>query len=582
MLAKKNELKARGTLLMALPDKHQLKFNIHKDAKSLMEAIEKRFKGNKETNKVQKTLLKQQYENFSCTSSESLDQIHDRLQRLISQLEILGETISQEDINLKFLRSLPSKWKIHTLIWRNKADLEEQSLDDLFNNLKIYEAKVKGSSTSSQNTQNIAFVSSNNTDSTNELVSVVPSVSVASSKATVSTLPNVDSLSDAVIYSYFESQSNSPQLDNKDLKQFDPDDLEEMDLKRGHFARECRSPRDNRNKEATRRPVPTEAEEEPTNYALMAYASSSSSSSFGSDNETSSKNLSKLLESQVSDKIGLGFNSQVFNSKVFDCDEVHSHESDNIVPKSPENDRYKTGEGYNVVPSLYTGNFMPPKPDLVFNDAPNASETVANVFNIESSTNKLSKDMSKTHRESVKKVEHPKQAKNIRTNNQKSRACVEQCNEGESSKFSKDESSHSYRNVVPTTVLTRSSLVSFNAARPVPTVVPQSTVKSPRSVKHVVNKAHSPIRRPINHRPTTKNSNFNKKVTTIKVNKANVVQGTKGNVEKSLAIWVWKPKCKVLDHVSRLASASMTLKKFDYTDALGKSKSVMAWVPKRH
>nr|GEV86855.1 hypothetical protein [Tanacetum cinerariifolium] len=108
-LAKKNELKERGTLLMALSDKHQLNFNIHKDSKSLMEAIEKRFGGNKETKKVQKTLLIQQYENFSGTSSESLDQIHDRLQKLISQLEILGETISQEDINLKFLRCLPSE-----------------------------------------------------------------------------------------------------------------------------------------------------------------------------------------------------------------------------------------------------------------------------------------------------------------------------------------------------------------------------------------------------------------------------------------------------------------------------------------
>nr|GFA49385.1 ribonuclease H-like domain-containing protein [Tanacetum cinerariifolium] len=51
-LARKNELKARGTLLMALPDKHQLKFNSHKDAKTLMESIEKRFRGNAETKKV--------------------------------------------------------------------------------------------------------------------------------------------------------------------------------------------------------------------------------------------------------------------------------------------------------------------------------------------------------------------------------------------------------------------------------------------------------------------------------------------------------------------------------------------------
>nr|GEX38019.1 putative ribonuclease H-like domain-containing protein [Tanacetum cinerariifolium] len=92
-------------------DKHQLKFNIHKDAKSLMEAIEKRFSGNKETKKVHKTLLKQQYENFTGSSSESLDQIHDKLQKRISQLEILGESLSQEDINMKFLRSLPTDVK---------------------------------------------------------------------------------------------------------------------------------------------------------------------------------------------------------------------------------------------------------------------------------------------------------------------------------------------------------------------------------------------------------------------------------------------------------------------------------------
>nr|GEX97316.1 hypothetical protein [Tanacetum cinerariifolium] len=88
-------------------------------------------------------------------------------------------------------------------------DLEEQSLDDSFNNLKIYEAEDKGLSTSSQNTQNIAFVSSNNTNNTNESVSDVLSVSASSSKAIVSTILNVDSLSDFVIYSFFASQSNS-------------------------------------------------------------------------------------------------------------------------------------------------------------------------------------------------------------------------------------------------------------------------------------------------------------------------------------------------------------------------------------
>nr|GEW44922.1 ribonuclease H-like domain-containing protein [Tanacetum cinerariifolium] len=223
-LAKKNKLKARETLLMELPDKHQLKFNIHKDAKSLMKAIEKRF----------------------------------------------------GDINLKFLRSLPSEWKTHTLIWRNTTDLEEQRLDDLFKNLKIHEAEVKDlkqinpDDLEEMDLKWKMVMLTMRASSTNESVNAAPSVSAASPKAKVSTLPNVDSLSDAVIYSFFACHPNSPQLDNEDLKQINPDDLEEMDLKwqmvmltmrasrRGHFSRECGSPRDNRNKETTRRTIPVE------------------------------------------------------------------------------------------------------------------------------------------------------------------------------------------------------------------------------------------------------------------------------------------------------------------------------------
>nr|GEY59919.1 hypothetical protein [Tanacetum cinerariifolium] len=222
---------ARGTLLMALPDKHQLKFNTHKDAKTLMEAIEKRFGGNTETKKVQKTLLKQQFKNFSGSSSEGLDQIHDRLQKLVSQLEIHGVSLSQGDVNLKFLRSLPPEWKTHTLIWRNKTNLEDKSLDDLFNSLKIYESEVKHSFSLGTECHNLAFVSSTPADSTNDSVSAAVNVSAVGTKLPASTLPNVDSLSNVVIYSFFASQSSSPQLDNEDLKQIDADDLEEMDLK---------------------------------------------------------------------------------------------------------------------------------------------------------------------------------------------------------------------------------------------------------------------------------------------------------------------------------------------------------------
>ncbi|GJQ91203.1 hypothetical protein Tco_0002342 [Tanacetum coccineum] len=113
----------------------------------------------------------------------------------------------------------------------NKPDLEDLSMDDLYNNLKIYEAEIMGSSSTNQNIQNIAFVSFNITSSTNEAVKTAHGVSIANSNNNASTLPNVDSLSDVVIYSFFASQSNSSQLDNEDLKQIDLDDLEETDLK---------------------------------------------------------------------------------------------------------------------------------------------------------------------------------------------------------------------------------------------------------------------------------------------------------------------------------------------------------------
>nr|GFB83170.1 hypothetical protein [Tanacetum cinerariifolium] len=211
------------------------------------------------------------------------------------------------------LCSLPSEWKTHTLIWRNKTDLEDNSLDDLFNSLKIYESEVKHSFSQGSDSQNLAFVSTTPTDNTNDSVSAAVSVSVVGAKLSASTLLNVDSLSNAIIYSFFAIQSSSPQLDNKDLKQIDADDLEEMDLKwqmamlimrarkflqktgrnlgvngpasmgfdmakvecynchrKGHFARECRSPKDSRRTavvEPQRRSIPVETS---TSNALVS------------------------------------------------------------------------------------------------------------------------------------------------------------------------------------------------------------------------------------------------------------------------------------------------------------------------
>ncbi|GJR80825.1 putative ribonuclease H-like domain-containing protein, partial [Tanacetum coccineum] len=245
--------------MMSIPNEHQLKFNSIKDAKKLLEAVEKRFGRNEATKKTQRNLLKQQYENFTAPSSEMLDQTFDRLQKL-----------------------------------RNKADLDTMSMDDLYNNLKVYEPEVKGMSSSSSSTQNMAFVSSsnNNTSSTNEAVNTAHGVSTASTQVNAANSTNIDNLSDVVICAFFASQPNSPQLVHEDLQQIHPDDMEEMDLrwqmamltmrarrflkntkkkltvngnetigfdkskvkcynyhKRGHFARECRAPRNQDNYE---------------------------------------------------------------------------------------------------------------------------------------------------------------------------------------------------------------------------------------------------------------------------------------------------------------------------------------------
>ncbi|GJV63847.1 hypothetical protein Tco_1474675 [Tanacetum coccineum] len=172
----------------------------------------------------------QQYENFAGSSSETMVQTFDRLQKLISLLEIRGEVITQEDVNLKMLRSLPSEWKNHALISRNKEEIETISLDNLYNNLKIYEPELAGSSSTSQNPQNVAFVSSNSTNSNSSINEADTTAYGVSAAHTQCNPTSGDNLSDVMICSFLASQPNSPQLARVGLEQIDPDDLEEMDL----------------------------------------------------------------------------------------------------------------------------------------------------------------------------------------------------------------------------------------------------------------------------------------------------------------------------------------------------------------
>nr|GEW00316.1 hypothetical protein [Tanacetum cinerariifolium] len=314
-------------------DEHLLKFHSIKNAKSLWEAIKTRFGGNKESEKMHKTILKQQYENFFASRSKGLDKTYDRFQKLISQLELNGEVISQEDANIKLLRSLPLAWNNLALIMRNKPGIEILSMDDI---------PAAGS---------------------NEQ-------------------PSASSYADDVMFSFFTSQSHTPQLDNEDLEQIDIDDLEEMDLKwqvamitirvkkfmkkigrnlnfngkepvgfdfyktrvecynchrKGHFARECHAPKNqgNRNGDNERRVV--------------------------------------LVETPASALVvqdGLGYDSQLSENEMPKC-EIFEAASDSSVieideDNNQEKNRYIVGIGYHTVPPPYTGNYMPPRADLSF------------------------------------------------------------------------------------------------------------------------------------------------------------------------------------------------------------------------
>ncbi|GJT13541.1 putative ribonuclease H-like domain-containing protein [Tanacetum coccineum] len=334
LLARQRERKAKSILLLAIPDEYQLRFHAIKDAKTLWAAIKSRVS-----------------------------------KKLINLLEVHGAAVSNEDANQKFLRALPSSWNNVALIMRNKDGIDDLDIDDLYNNLKVFEADIKGSSGSSSNSQNVAFLSAEDTSSSNE-VNTANGVSTASGHNSQGQASS-SSYTDDLMFSFFANQSNSPQLDDEDLEQIDHDDLEEMDLKwqvamlsmrvkrfykktgrklifngkepvgfdktkvecfnchrRGHFARECRAPRNQgnmngdagyRSRDNTRRTVPVEtsdalvvqdnalivqdglgydwsyiAQDEPTEFALMAYTANSS----GSDTkvQSCSKNCVKTYE----------------------------------------------------------------------------------------------------------------------------------------------------------------------------------------------------------------------------------------------------------------------------------------------
>nr|GEX32184.1 putative reverse transcriptase domain-containing protein [Tanacetum cinerariifolium] len=366
------------------------------------------------------------------------------LQKLVSQLELLGEKLSQKDVNQKLLRSLSPEWNTHAVVWRNKADLETMSMDDLYNNLKVYEPEVKGMSSLNSSTQNIAFVSSSNNSSFNGIVNITQVVNTANGVSTASTQvnaafsSNINNLSDAVICAFLASQPNIPQLTHEYLEQIHPDDIKNgfkmanghvdyegqkllKEKKKANCQWECKALRsqDNKHKENTRRSVlvkttafidlvscdglggydwSDQAKEGP-NYALMAYTSLSYDSKKSElmvlGYKTGLKSVEERLEFFKKNKFIYLEDMKVFKVEIQIKEitikelrmklEVAQKEKDviQLTVKKLKNaskslnklidcqivDNYKKGLGYksyNAVLPPYTGNFMPPEPDLSF------------------------------------------------------------------------------------------------------------------------------------------------------------------------------------------------------------------------
>nr|GEX25661.1 hypothetical protein [Tanacetum cinerariifolium] len=461
------------------------------------------------------------------------------------------EVEEESEVSLELLRfALKVGESVRAI--RNKADMDTMSMDDLYNNLKVYKPEVKGMSSSNSNAQNMAFLSSTN-NSTNEVVNTAQAVNTANGVSTAST---------------------------QDLEQVHLDDIEEMDLrwkiamltmrarrflkktrrkltingnetlgfdmskvecynchKRRHFAREYRASRgqDNKHKEITRRSVPMEihaytalvscdglggydwndqAEEGP-NYALMAYTSLTSDSKnefiYLEDikvlkveiqmKDIAIGELRKKLEKAQKEKDGIQLTAEKFENTSKGLNKLIEYQIIN---------NYKKGlgyENYNAVLPPYTGNFMPLKPDLSY-------------IGLDEFAIKPVAENTKSCKKETK----------VRKNNDAS--IVEEW-------VSDDEEEN---------------------------VTQHKIVK--KTVRHIIVKKEfvKPRQHEKTARKTVKKVEHNRPKAVV-----NVVKGNNINAVKASAYWVWKSKTKVKDHVSKHNNAPITLKKFDYIDAQGRS-----------
>ncbi|GJZ40790.1 ribonuclease H-like domain-containing protein [Tanacetum coccineum] len=486
ILARQKERKVKSILLLAIPDEYQLRFHTIKDAKSLWAAIKS------------------------------------------SQLEVHGAAVPNEDANQKFLRALPSLWNNAALIMRNKDGIDDLDIDDLYNNLKVFEADIKDHNSQGQ----------------------------ASSS----------SYTDDLMFPFFSNQSNS----------FDKTKVECFNChKRGHFAKECRAPRNQGNKNGdagyksrdnTRRTVPVETFDSliiQDNALIVQDGLGYDWRSDTEKNEAVYEEKIAALEFEVKDKdkTGLGYGdqlnendssgSELFNS-VFDS---RSSDGDD----NQTNDSFKKDNKYHAVPLPFTGNYMPPLADLSFAGLddfvyrPTISKTSASVSQIETNITPPTNTS----------VEMPR-VEFVRP----SGVIIEDWVSDDDDDIFQSEDSQ-------TTVKPSFKKIEFTKARNEPIKSDKQAVK-PR----MVTQSPKVDRKAWNGKMTQKLGVSKEKVYTVRVNGVNTVgqsavSTVKGNgvtTVKASAGCVWRPKKIDLNNGSKDNSGSWISKRVNYIDPQGKLK----------
>ncbi|GJT05377.1 ribonuclease H-like domain-containing protein [Tanacetum coccineum] len=229
-VAVQRENKVRTLLLQALPEDHMPDFHHYDDARDIWMAVKARFGGNEESKKMRKTMLKQQFTEFSVTEEEGLHKGYDRFQKILSQLNQVQARPDNDDINLKFLRALPSSWSQVALALKTRGGLESMSFDDLYNKLRSLELDVRighsyGVKAAAAPTHSafIGAASSGSKLTYSDQQSIVPSVYQTSGRS--------DNIMECVLHSFVAENEPDQDMIYEDFDQVDQLEMEELDLK---------------------------------------------------------------------------------------------------------------------------------------------------------------------------------------------------------------------------------------------------------------------------------------------------------------------------------------------------------------